>query len=71
MNEQSFKFALRDLVKLNMSGEFGEVIGRASYTYSEPAYLLRYVAADGRQVEAWQTEGSLVSFEPKHGASAA
>lgn len=53
MNDQEFKFSIRDRVKLALSGEAGIVVGRAQYQAAENGYLVRYVAADGRQVETW------------------
>lgn len=52
-------FNLRVRVKLAESGETGEIIGRAEYTYMEPQYLIRYKAGDGRQVESWWGESAL------------
>lgn len=52
-------FNLRDRVKLVESAETGEVIARAEYTYTEPHYLIRYKAGDGRQVESWWGESAL------------
>lgn len=56
-----FEFELSQLVALIRSGEEGEVIGRAEYINGEPAYLLRYRAADGRQVEQWWAESAIAS----------
>lgn len=56
-----FKFGLRQHLKIDASGETGEVIGRADYSYSECSYLLRYRAGDGRAVEAWWTESALTA----------
>lgn len=55
----SFKKELGQTVQIAMSEEKGEVIGRAEYTASENNYLVRYVAADGRAVEAWWLESAL------------
>ena len=55
----SFKFELRALVSITVSGEQGEVIGRAEYTTMQPSYLVRYRSADGRAVEAWWSEDAL------------
>lgn len=55
-----FKFDLRQPVKLSVSGEEGEVIGRAEYSTTKVAsYLVRYKAADGRACEAWWSEDAL------------
>ena len=49
----SFEFRLDQQVTMRFSDEAGVVIGRAEYMTSENQYLVRYKAADGRQVEAW------------------
>lgn len=50
--KKTFDFKLKDRVKLD-SGEAGEVIGRAQYVDSNPQYMVRYVAADGRMTQEW------------------
>ena len=47
------EYALDQAVILKFSREVGVVIGRAEYMGMEDQYLIRYKAADGRQVEAW------------------
>lgn len=54
-----FEFELNSKVQLTLSGEQGEVIGRAEYSTGTKAYLVRYVAADGRLVEAWWDETAI------------
>jgi hypothetical protein len=54
-----FDFDLNQPVKLTLSGEEGHIIARAEYISSAPSYLVRYEAADGRQVEAWWDENAL------------
>lgn len=55
-----FKFEMEAPVKLKLSvGEEGVVIGRAEYLDMSPQYWVRYVAADGRQVEAWLAESAI------------
>ena len=49
----SWQFSLEQAVILKFSREVGVVIGRAEYMSMEAQYLIRYKAADGRQVEAW------------------
>ena len=49
----SFELNLDQQVAMRFSNEVGVVIGRAEYVTSENQYLVRYKAADGRQVEAW------------------
>jgi hypothetical protein len=53
------KHDLKKTVTIVVSGETGEVIGRAEYVYAEPSYLVRYKDADGRAVESWWTESAL------------
>jgi hypothetical protein len=48
-----FKFQLGEPVKINISGETGEVIGRSEYVASAPQYFVLFKAADGRAVTAW------------------
>jgi len=59
MEESNFAFELGQLVKLQRSDEEGEVVGRAEYVASEPCYWVRYLAGDGRQVEAWWGETAI------------
>lgn len=56
-----FKFGLGDTLRINVSGENGEVIGRAQYVNSDPSYLIRYKTGDGVAVENWWSEGALSS----------
>lgn len=52
-------FELQQPVVITVSGETGEIIGRAEYTYADPSYCVRYKSADGRAVESWWAEGAL------------
>ena len=54
-----YKHELNASVTITASGETGEVIGRAEYTYAERSYLIRYKSADSRAVESWWTESAL------------
>lgn len=56
---KTFQYDLEGRVSLRESGETGLVIGRAEYVNSEPHYLVRYKAGDGRQVEGWWGESAL------------
>lgn len=56
---RKFKFKLGQEVRMTASGEGGEVIGRADYQHTENHYLVRYVAGDGRAVEAWWSESAM------------
>jgi len=40
-------------VVIAVSKEFGVVIGRAQYLYTEDQYLVRYQRSDGCAVEQW------------------
>jgi hypothetical protein len=55
----AFKFDLGQQACITVSGEIGEVTGRAQYTATENSYWLRYKSADGRGVQAWWDESSL------------
>ncbi len=57
-----FKFDMKQVVKLTDSGELGTVWARSEYATSEPQYLLRYKAADGRATECWWPESALEAF---------
>ena len=59
MEEKKFKHALGASVWIAVSGETGEVIGRAEYATAENNYYVRYKSADGRAVEAWWPESAL------------
>jgi len=48
-----FKFKLGEPVKIDISGEIGEVIGRTEYVATAPSYLVLFKAADGRAVTGW------------------
>ena len=55
----AFKFNLGERVEITESGESGSVHGRAEYSEAANNYYVRYVAADGRAVESWWSEGAL------------
>ena len=59
----AFKFKLKSTLKIECSGEVGEVKGRAEYDNAKPQYLLRYASADGRGVESWWDENALIIAE--------
>lgn len=63
VEDQEFAHRIGAPVGLRLSGESGEVIGRAQYLNSENSYLVRYVARDGRQVEQWWAASAIVSAE--------
>lgn len=52
---------LGEWVRLTTSQEAGEIVGRAEYPHRPNQYLVRYRAADGRQVECWWDETAIVT----------
>ena len=60
--KKKFEFALGDRVSLTESGETGEIIARGQYINSNPTYLIRYVAGDGRQTEQWWAEDAITGI---------
>jgi len=52
----TFTYNLGDRVRIVVSAEVGEVIGRAEYATGSNMYFLRYCCADGRAVEQWWAE---------------
>ena len=77
MGKNEFGYELGAPVKLSMSGEQGRVIGIHEALDHPVQYHVRYVAADGRQVEGWFWASEIISnrssyddqeFDPeKHG----
>ena len=55
----NFKFELKQIVTIVVSGETAEVIGRAEYLNGETQYLLRYKSAAGCAEEKWWSESTL------------
>lgn len=55
----AFAFELGQKVKLKFSEERGEVVSRAESTEYPIAYFVRYLAADGRQIEEWLHESAI------------
>jgi hypothetical protein len=58
---KEFAFELGAFVMLKLSGEKGEVIGRAEYATAQNAYYVRYLDAHGCQREDWQGEDGIVA----------
>jgi hypothetical protein len=56
----TFRFEIGQSVHLLHSEERGTVIGRAEYREYPPSYLVRYKAADGRQVEQWWQDSAII-----------
>lgn len=55
----NFKYGMGETVQLKESDEKGTIVGRAEYATSESGYLVRYCAADGRQVKDWWSESDI------------
>lgn len=55
----TFKFQFDQQVSIKVSGEVGDIIGRADYPNREAGYFLRYKATDGRAAESWWDESAL------------
>jgi hypothetical protein len=53
------KYQLTEEVLIEVSGEKGRIVGRGDYELSQPQYLIRYCAGDGRAVEQWWNESAL------------
>ena len=54
-----FKLDIGTPVEITVSGEKGEIIGRAQFASSKDQYFLRYKAGDGRAVESWWEESAI------------
>lgn len=57
------QYELKQKVENTVSGEAGEVIGRAEYSHAEPSYFVRHKAADGRASESWWSESSVKAVD--------
>lgn len=53
------KYGLGETVKMILSEEEGQIIGLAEYLHSEPQYLVRHKASDGRQVDGWRDQSAV------------
>lgn len=49
----AYHFNLGDKVSLKLSGEEGEVVGRAHFNNAPPQYYLRFKGGDGCQRTGW------------------
>lgn len=57
----NFKFGMKQIVKIEESGEAGSVVGRCEYESADNSYLIRYKTAEGVATEAWWTEKALTT----------
>lgn len=58
-----FLFALRETVKINVSGDKGHIVARCEYTNAVNRYLVQYVTKMGAPIEEWWPEDALTSEE--------
>lgn len=66
-SDDGFRFEIGQRVELTIDRaadevrkrEAGVVIGRASFSYCDRQYQVRYVCGDGRMIESWWTESAL------------
>lgn len=59
----TFKHEIGQVVFVTISCEEGHVKARAEYNGGPNQYLIHYLAADGRAVDAWFEEGELSPAE--------
>lgn len=55
----SFKFEIKQNVRVVVSGETGQIQGRAEYAAAENSYLVRYKQTNGVATESWWQESAL------------
>lgn len=58
-NTVEFDYNIHDVVMISVSGEVGEIIGRAEREYDLHEYLVRYKDANGCAVERWWNENAI------------
>lgn len=57
-----FEYELGAQVTISVSNESGTIIARAQHSNTDNQYLLRYMAGDGRAVEAWWDVAALTPY---------
>lgn len=60
-----FKFELRQIVKICISGETGHVKGRCEYVSDVRSYLIHYKSSNGHAVSGWFDEEDLIAVDDK------
>ena len=60
---KEFKFALDGKVKLRLSGEAGEIVGRAEFSDQDNMYQVVYLDGNGCQKRDWIMENELIHDE--------
>lgn len=63
MSHKDFKFELDQRVRINVSGEQGDVIARIQYVNAESAYQIRYKRTNGTGTKVFWTESDLSAVE--------
>jgi len=58
-NTVEFDHNIHDVVMISVSGEVGEIVGRAEREYDLHEYLVRYKDANGCAVERWWNENAI------------
>ncbi|WP_445496668.1 hypothetical protein [Photorhabdus sp. SF281] len=58
-----FRYNLKQAVKINISGEVGEIKGRAEYINNLNDYLISYRASNGCASEKWFDESEISSAD--------
>ncbi len=58
-NTVEFDHNIHDVVMISVSGEVGEIVGRAEREYVLHEYLVRYKDANGCAVERWWNENAI------------
>ncbi|AHE69774.1 hypothetical protein M942_08555 [Enterobacter ludwigii] len=61
----SFKHELGQAIQVTISGEKGNVKGRAEYASLTNQYFIHYMTADGRAVSGWFDEDELSVVVPQ------
>lgn len=59
ITQPSFKFNLRQQVRITISGEQGDIRARGDGVERTNQYLIAYKSAQGSAVEAWWNEDQL------------
>ncbi|ELK1657263.1 hypothetical protein QI656_004621 [Salmonella enterica] len=61
-----FKFDLRQMVEIGISGEIGEVKAQGKWATGNTAYQVLYQAANGTAQERWFDEVDPIAVEDEH-----
>jgi hypothetical protein len=64
--EDAWAYEIGDVVKLEMTGEVGKVVGRGHYDYKEDDYELRMIDNNGCLRTSTWTESAIVPIGQTH-----